>query len=186
MRVTTQRNFGVAVITACALSAGGYAQSTPTPSDPTPSSTPSTQTPSTQTPSSQTPSSQSGSRPDSTVTIQGCVARDTAAGASTAAYKLTDAQMGANGATSSARSSSSTSSAASTMSADEFKLDAGSSVNLSQHVNQKVEITGTLSPSANGASSSMSSSNSTTNRSTSTESPSLRVTSVRMIAASCK
>jgi hypothetical protein len=138
------------------------------------------------------------------ITVTGCVQQASPGASSSNAFKLTDASMGA-GAKSSSESSASSSAARSAEAAgalDEYTLSADSSVNLSQHVNHKVEITGTIAndSSTSGASSTTSpgaapgsTPQDTTNpgamssrSASSLGTPTLKVTSVRPIASSCQ
>ena len=184
----------------------------------------------------QTPSSTASQSARSTdaVVLQGCVERDSSPAASTAsAFKLTKVEKGddksAPSSTAGAAGSAATAGAASASAAmkleKEYKLEASSSsVDLSQHVSHKVEITGTMagaaatrsgSMSGAGASSSTASGGATSTGSTpstpsttpgasggssasssastasaaragSADTPTLRVTSLRMISASCQ
>jgi hypothetical protein len=136
------------------------------------------------------------------ITVTGCVQQASPGASSSNAFKLTDVSMGAG-----AKSSSDSSASSSTRSAqpagalDEYTLSADSSVNLSQHVNHKVEITGTI---ANDSATSSSTTSpgaapgstpqDTTNpggamssrSASSIGTPTLKVTSVRPIASSCQ
>jgi hypothetical protein len=114
------------------------------------------------------------------LTLSGCVERDTSAPSSTSAFKLTDVEDAAKSASADRNTMGGSSNSATSMSAklaDSYKLDpAASSVQLSQHVNQKVEVIGTV-----GAAST--SGSLTAPR---MGSPTLKVTSVRMISSTCQ
>jgi hypothetical protein len=134
------------------------------------------------------------------ITVTGCVQQAAPGASSSNAFKLTDVSAGAAAKSSSDSSaSSSTSQAAGAL--DEYTLSADSSVNLSQHVNRKVEIIGTI---ANDSATSSSTTSpgaapgstpqDTTNpggamssrSASSIGTPTLKVTSVRPIASSCQ
>lgn len=136
-------------------------------------------------------SSSASSSATKPMTVTGCVQRDSSGGAS--AFKLTDVTNGASAGTASKSSASSPTGSYSAASPsanatlDEYALQADSSVNLAQHVNQKVEITGTVASDATRSpSSSPSASDSMTPAASSTNGPALKVTSVRMLASSCQ
>ena len=91
------------------------------------------------------PASQSPRATESTVTLLGCVERDSSPAASTTlAFKLTNVEKGDKSAPSSAGASAATGAAATMKLDDEYKLESSASVDLSQHVSHKVEITGTM------------------------------------------
>ena len=108
------------------------------------------------------PSQPSQSAAAGAITVEGCLQRDTAASAAAgqsepAMFKLADAKAAA-GAESSAAADIK----------DEYRLQASSSVDLSQHVNHQVRVTGSVSAASGD------------------EAPTLNVTNLEMIAASCE
>lgn len=149
-----------------------------------------------QTPTTPTTPSTSSSQPTTTtesgqpMTITGCISPDTISnsGASTMTnqrFILSNVQPPV-GATTAAQSGSTTVTTS-------YMLAPGADVNLSQHLNHKVQITGTVDSSRTTRSSSSSTSPSTTNpsaTSSSTQSstasaPTFRVTSVKMLSETC-
>ncbi len=137
------------------------------------------------------------------ITVTGCVQQSSPGASSSNAFKLTDVSMGSAAKSASGATSSSARSSEAASALDEYALSADSGVNLSQHVNHKVEITGTIandsaastaaSPGAAPGSTPQDTTNpgapgaSTSARSASSlGTPTLKVTSVRPIASSCQ
>jgi len=101
--------------------------------------------------------------------------------ASGAQYILSDAKP----ATGSASSTAGTSGMA--PSASEYQLRAeDASVNLSQHLNHQIEVTGRVASSSSMPSGGTTGATGTTGASRSGDKPTLTVTSIKMIAAGCK
>jgi hypothetical protein len=192
---------GTFALLACAGLAATQAQ-TPTP----------TREPSTQTPSATTPQRPSSSMPAAqTVTIQGCIQRNTqtssaTTGATGTAGSTTEAFILANAMKPAASTGTAGATAPPMSIASSYRLDADAS-KLSPHVGHKVEITGTLedrmagrsapsTPAASTPQTSTSTTTSTTASGTSTSTtsttstsltaaPRLKVENVKMLAASC-
>ena len=164
MNIGTETRLAAACALAVGIGLSAYAQGGSQPS----STQPQSQRPSGQTPSGQSPSGQTMT--GETVSVTGCVVRDSATNASQGQtqgmFKLTNVQMsGASPSSSSANAGrtnnsgasnnsgegSSNSSASSSAAAGrnamsqpaEYHLVAGSGVDLSQHVNHRVQISGT-------------------------------------------
>jgi hypothetical protein len=145
------------------------------------------QTPSTPTQTPPTTSSQSSSMQSSgkTVTLTGCVTPDLTSSPSASSSSSTSAS-------SSRRfmlSNIDPQSGAMSSSATSYLLSPSADVNLSEHLNHKVQITGTIdNASTSSSTSSQSTSPSTsssTQSSTASAAPTFRVTSVKMVSATC-
>ncbi len=177
------------VCTVCgAIAIAGMTAMAQTPQPSTPSQ-PSTQ------PSSSQPAAQSDTR---TVTFTGCLARGsagstTAASGSSSQFVLNNAQAVSKASTPS--SAPAASSAASSAAASSYILKAqGAGVDLSQHVNHKIQVTGTLDSMSTPRTGSSTSPPSSTDPSrpsdqSSTQgqaaTPTLNVTAVTMVSSSC-
>ncbi len=132
------------------------------------------------------------------ITVTGCVQQAAPGASASGAYKLTDVSMGAGASSASKPDASASATSSATAALDEYALSADSSVNLGQHVNHKVEITGTVADTAAKSGTTApgaapgSTPQDTTNpgassrSSSSMSTPTLKVTSVRPIASSCQ
>ena len=156
--------------------------------------TASAQTPAPQQPASATatarPSTDTRGSDSKNVTLTGCVTAASAASASAdgAKYTLTNVQQGASSASASTPSSSDAT-RASGNSGKTYQLKADSTVDLSAHVNHKVQIVGTLDKGAHPTSAdsptSPSAAGKTERAHESMKSPTLNVSSVTMVSSSC-
>jgi hypothetical protein len=184
---------GTFALLACAGLAAAQAQ--------TPAREPSTQTPAATTP--QRPAASAAAA--QTITIQGCIQRNTQAssattGATGTAGSTTESFVLANAMRPAGAAASATAGAPPMSIASSYRLDAEAS-KLSPHVGHKVEITGTLENRMAGASASSATPSTSTSTTTSTSAsgtststttstsmaaaPQLKVENVKMIAASC-
>jgi hypothetical protein len=136
-----------------------------------------------------------------TITVEGCLkpagasaqtgttgTTGTAGAGAAAQFLLTDA-MKKPGGTSGATGTTGTTppAGASAKDEDEYVLRADSaSVNLAQHLNHQVEITGRVAPAAAGAPATGTTGAAGAPRSGAGDAPTLTVTAVKMIAATCK
>lgn len=126
------------------------------------------------------------------VTITGCLERSAAGTAGTSGTATGTAAAGAgfilsNASAGSGSSASGTSGTAGTPSSpgSKYKLMGGDQEDLTKYVNSKVEIRGTLDRSSAGAAAGAAAGTAASGQSSDANLPTLRVTSVKQVAASC-